>query len=205
MTSLRVSTRELPQAMERLLREQNGVLLLAAGEDRPDANAMFAHYLVAVPEADSDRWQLHHVEVELSRDAPVVPSLAALSFPASRFEREMRDMLGIQPAGHPDPRPLVRHGFWPEDFFPLRYDARVPEFADDGRPFPFTAVEGDGVYEIPVGPVHAGVIEPGHFRFNVLGETILKMRARLYFTHKGTERLFVGRAPRDAVTLADRV
>ena len=59
-------------------------------------------------------------------------------------------------------------------------------------PFPFTAVEGDGVYEIPVGPVHAGVIEPGHFRFNVLGETVLKMRARLYFTHKGTERLCAG-------------
>ena len=51
------------------------------------------------------------------------------------------------------------------------------------------------MYQIPVGPVHAGVIEPGHFRFNVLGETILKMRARLYFTHKGTEQLFSGKLP----------
>lgn len=117
----------------------------------------------------------------------------------------MRDLLGIEPAGHPDPRPLVRHGFWPETFYPLRHDAVVPEFEDDGRPFPFTAVEGEGVYEIPVGPVHAGVIEPGHFRFNVLGETILKMRARLYFTHKGTERLFVGRHPDEGVVLAERV
>ncbi|MBI4887949.1 MAG: NADH-quinone oxidoreductase subunit C, partial [Acidobacteria bacterium] len=152
-----------------------------------------------------DRWELVHVTVALPRDAPVVPSLAALSFPASRFEREMRDLLGIEPAGHPDPRPLVRHGFWPETFYPLRHGAVTPDFEDDGRPFPFTEVAGDGVYEIPVGPVHAGVIEPGHFRFNVLGETILKMRARLYFTHKGTERLFVGRRPEDAVVLAERV
>src|SRR5207244_1309297 len=86
--------------------------------------------------------------------------LADLSFPVSRFEREMRDLLGITPVGHPDPRPLVRHGFWPESFHPLRHDAVTPEFADDGRPFPFTAVEGDGVYEIPVGPVHAGVDIP---------------------------------------------
>jgi Ni,Fe-hydrogenase III large subunit len=117
----------------------------------------------------------------------------------------MRDLLGIEPAGHPDARPLVRHGFWPETFYPLRHDAVAPTFHDDGRPFPFTEVAGDGVYEIPVGPVHAGVIEPGHFRFNVLGETILKMRARLYFTHKGTERLLLARRPIDALPLIERV
>ena len=64
---------------------------------------------------------------------------------------------------------------------------------------------GEGVYEIPVGPVHAGVIEPGHFRFSVVGETIIDMKARLYWTHKGTERLFEGRLPADAVELAERV
>ncbi len=148
---------------------------------------------------------LVHVEVVLSRDAPSVPTLAALSFPASRFEREMRDLCGIVPVGHPDPRPLVRHGFWPESFFPLREDAGRPAFEDDGQPFPFTQVAGAGVFEIPVGPVHAGVIEPGHFRFNVLGETILKMRARLYFTHKGTEKLFAGREPDAGVELAERI
>jgi Ni,Fe-hydrogenase III large subunit len=117
----------------------------------------------------------------------------------------MRDLLGITPAGHPDPRPLMRHGFWPESFHPLRADAVVPSFEDDGRPFPFTPVQGEGVFEIPVGPVHAGVIEPGHFRFSVLGETILKMRARLYFTHKGTEKLFEGREPDEGVALAERI
>ncbi|HWM80190.1 MAG TPA: formate hydrogenase, partial [Methylomirabilota bacterium] len=103
------------------------------------------------------------------------------------------------------PRPLVRHGFWPADFFPLRKDALAGEFADDGRPFPFVEVGGEGVYEIPVGPVHAGVIEPGHFRFSVVGETIINMRARLYYTHKGTEKLFEGRAPVAGLELAERV
>ncbi len=204
---LHVPAAVLQQVMEILIRQLGGVVLLVAGEDRPQADAMYVHYLIGLTGAGgpSGGWDLLHATSTLPRDAPVVPSLAALSFPASRFEREMRDLLGIVPAGHPDPRPLVRHGFWPETFYPLRHDAVVPEFEDDGRPFPFTAVEGDGVYEIPVGPVHAGVIEPGHFRFNVLGETILKMRARLYFTHKGTERLFVGRQPDEGVVLAERV
>jgi Ni,Fe-hydrogenase III large subunit/Ni,Fe-hydrogenase III component G len=188
--------------MRMLVVDRGATVLLVAGEDRPSANAIYVHYLLGVR---GRPWELRHLTVALPRESPSIPSLAALSFPVSRFEREMRDLLGITPVGHPDPRPLVRHGFWPESFHPLRHDARQPEFDDDGRPFPFTAVEGDGVYEIPVGPVHAGVIEPGHFRFNVLGETVLKMRARLYFTHKGTERQCLGRRPDEAVRLAERV
>ncbi len=193
---------ELVDAMRLLIGESGAVVLIVAGEDRPQTNNMYVHYLLALR---GSPWELRHISVALPRESPAIPSLAALSFPVSRFEREMRDLLGITPTGHPDPRPLVRHGFWPETFHPLRHDAVTPDFTDDGRPFPFTAVEGDGVYEIPVGPVHAGVIEPGHFRFNVLGETVLKMRARLYFTHKGTERLFAGRRPEEAVELAERV
>ena len=176
-------------------------LFLVAGEDRPAHSAIYAHYLFGRAVSH----ELLHVQVAVDPTDSTVPSLAGLSFPATRFEREMRDMLGIAPTGHPDPRPMVHHGFWPAGFHPLRADAVVPEFADDGRPFPFTEVQGDGIYEIPVGPVHAGVIEPGHFRFSVLGETILKMRARLYFTHKGTEKLFAGRLPENGVELAERV
>ena len=196
---LQVRADVLPEVARVLLDLPEATLCLVAGEDRMRADEMRVHYLVSVAP------HLVHVEVVIGRDAPAIPSLAAVSFPASRFEREMRDLLGIVPVGHPDPRPLVRHGFWPESFLPLREDAVVPEFADDGEPFPFTAVEGPGVYEIPVGPVHAGVIEPGHFRFNVLGETILKMRARLYFTHKGTEKLFAGKRPDEGIELAERI
>jgi len=76
---------------------------------------------------------------------------------------------------------------------------------DNAEPFPFVAVEGPGVYEIPVGPVHAGVIEPGHFRFSVVGETIITMKARLWFVHKGIEKLFEGRDPAAGVELAERI
>ncbi|NUL07279.1 nickel-dependent hydrogenase large subunit, partial [Streptomyces lunaelactis] len=72
-------------------------------------------------------------------------------------------------------------------------------------PYPFLEVEGDGVYEIPVGPVHAGLIEPGHFRFSVVGETILKLKARLWFVHKGIEKLFQGRSIAAGLPLAERI
>lgn len=198
---LRIDARHLAEAMRSLLGQPDAHLVLVSADDRPESAEMCLHHLLAF----SQPWQLVHLETAVGRREPRAPTLAALSFPASRFEREVRDQFGIVPDGHPDPRPLVRHGFWPETFHPLRKDAAVPAFADDGRPFPFTAVEGEGVYEIPVGPIHAGVIEPGHFRFNVLGETILKMRARLYFTHKGTEKLFEGRLPDDGVELAERL
>ena len=76
---------------------------------------------------------------------------------------------------------------------------------DDAGSFPFVEVQGAGVYEIPVGPVHAGLIEPGHFRFSVVGETILKMKARLWFVHKGIERLFEGQDIHYGVDLAEQI
>jgi Ni,Fe-hydrogenase III large subunit len=122
-----------------------------------------------------------------------------------RFEREMRDLYGVQPTGHPRPRRLVRHAHWPEDWNPMRsYAEPAPEFEPTGH-FPFVTVEGAGVYEIPVGPVHAGLIEPGHFRFSVVGETILRLKARLWFVHRGVEKLFHGRHATGAVELAERV
>lgn len=135
-----------------------------------------------------------------------VPSLARLSFPAGRFEREMHDLYGITPLDHPLPRRLVRHHHWPRGWYPMRADAGPPPtFGDPEGPFPFLTVEGPGVYEIPVGPVHAGLIEPGHFRFSVVGESILKLKARLWFVHKGIEKLFEGRAPREGLELAERI
>ncbi|HEY2996856.1 MAG TPA: NADH-quinone oxidoreductase subunit C [Methylomirabilota bacterium] len=185
-----------------LIRELRADLrLMVATDRRADRGAFEVSYLFARPRED---W---FVQATVAVDAaePTIPSLATLHYPASRFEREIDDLFGIRALGHPDPRPLVRHAFWPADWFPLRKDAAPREFHDDGQPFPFQQVGGEGVYEIPVGPVHAGIIEPGHFRFSVVGETIIDMKARLYFTHKGTEKLFEGRAPADGVTLAERI
>jgi len=184
------------------LRELGAGLVLMVGTDRRrDRGAFEVHYLSA-----HRRQNLFvHVTVEVSPEDPTIVSLATSDYPASRFEREITDLLGIRFQGHPDPRALVRHAFWPDDYFPLRKDAGIRDFRDDGRPFPFQQVGGEGVYEIPVGPVHAGVIEPGHFRFSVVGETIIDMTSRLYFTHKGTEKLFEGKTPSDGVALAERI
>ena len=150
--------------------------------------------------------QRQQFELHLDRVRPAVPSLADLSFSASRFERALYDDYGIVPVGHPFLRPLVRHQHWPVDWYPMRPGAGpMPPRRVDGAPYPFTEVKGTGVYEIPVGPVHAGLIEPGHFRFSVVGETILKMTARLWFVHRGVERLFAGVEADEGVALAHRI
>jgi Ni,Fe-hydrogenase III large subunit/Ni,Fe-hydrogenase III component G len=195
----RTSVRELYRLLSETLGAQ--LKLMIGNDRRADQGSFEIHYVFAQPR---ENWFLNAV-VPIPSEDPAVESLGTLCYPASRFEREIFDLFGIVPTGHPDPRPLVRHGFWPRDYFPLRKDAGMREFADDGRPFPFQEVGGEGVYEIPVGPVHAGIIEPGHFRFSVVGETIIDMKARFYFTHKGTEKLFEGQLPLQAVKLAERV
>ncbi len=190
-------------ALAGLLRARFGaeLVFMAAADRRADGAAFEVHYLFT---PTRENWFLHATAM-VPAATPTLSSLATFHYPASRFEREIYDLFGITAEGHPDPRPLVRHGFWPPDYFPLRKDAVAREFTDDGRSFPFTEVGGEGVYEIPVGPVHAGIIEPGHFRFSVVGETIIDMKSRLYFTHKGTEKLFEGRAPAAGVELAERI
>ncbi|OBH51134.1 formate hydrogenase [Mycobacterium sp. E2479] len=178
----------------------NGFRLgLVAGHDDGDALRVVYLFLAGRPD--------RRVELEciVPKGDPIIRSLSYVSFAASRFEREMADLYGIRCAGHPKARRLVRHAHWPEDWYPMRGDAPpIPRFDGDGH-FPFVTVEGPGVYEIPVGPVHAGLIEPGHFRFSVAGETVLRLKARLWFVHRGLEKLFEGRNPGGAVDLAERV
>jgi Ni,Fe-hydrogenase III large subunit/Ni,Fe-hydrogenase III component G len=181
--------------------QHNGFrLTLVAAHD--DHDTLRAVYLYTAPNPDR-RVELH---LPIDRSEPHVPTLAGLSFPAGRFEREMHDLYGIQPVDHPLPRRLVRHRHWPSGWHPMRHDAGPPpDFADTDGPFPFLTVEGPGVYEIPVGPVHAGLIEPGHFRFSVVGETILKLKARLWYVHKGIEKLFEHRDIDAGIPLAERI
>jgi Ni,Fe-hydrogenase III large subunit/Ni,Fe-hydrogenase III component G len=118
------------------------------------------------------------------------PSIGEIFPCALRMERAMHDLLGIT-SMEPDQRGWLRHGGWPKTAFPLRrdFDGRQ-EFPVHSQPYPFVQVEGDGVHEIPVGPVHAGIIEPGHFRFSVVGEKVLRLEERLGYTHKGVEKRF---------------
>ncbi|OBH45416.1 formate hydrogenase [Mycobacterium intracellulare] len=145
------------------------------------------------------------LECVVPNSDPAVRSLAYLSFPAGRFEREMADLYGIRPIGHPKLRRMVRHAHWPEHWYPMRGGVAPPAEFEGAGHFPFVTVEGPGIYEIPVGPVHAGLIEPGHFRFSVAGETVVRLKARLWFVHRGLEKLFERRPAEGAVELAERV
>jgi len=133
------------------------------------------------------------------------------SYPAaSRSERYTQDMFGIKFTGHSDNRPWIRHKAWQKHHYPLRKDFplagdEIEEVTPADIDYQFVKARGNGVYEIPVGPVHAGIIEPGHFRFQAMGETILNLEERLGYVHKGVEKLAEGRNPEQLARLAGRV
>jgi Ni,Fe-hydrogenase III large subunit len=142
-------------------------------------------------------------------DHPELPSHAPHYWAADRVERHIQDLFGIRFTGHPDPKRWTRHQAWSETAYPLR-----KEFPADGQPpaatppdndYPFLKAHGASVYEIPVGPVHAGIIEPGHFRFQAVGETVLHLEERLGYVHKGIEKIAEGRDPGGLARLAGRV
>jgi Ni,Fe-hydrogenase III large subunit/Ni,Fe-hydrogenase III component G len=148
---------------------------------------------------------LARVRAEVPLDEPAYPSITPLVPAAHWDEREARDLLGIVPLRHPDPRRLVLHETYPRGYHPLRKDvpAGVRPPLDERHFVPFE-VHGEGVYQLPVGPIHAGVIEPGHFRFSAVGERVLHLDARLFFTHRGLEKLVEGRPFPAALPIVER-
>lgn len=194
-----VTTESLRPRVEALLADGFRLALMAAHEDADRYRIVYL-FVAARPDRRAE------LVLCTDREAPAIPSLASISFPAGRFEREMRDLYGIIPLDHPLPRRLVRHHHWPQGWYPMRADAGPPPpFGSPEEPYPFVTVDGPGVYEIPVGPIHAGLIEPGHFRLSVVGETILKLKARLWFVHRGIEKLAEGRLLAEVVPLVERV
>ena len=129
------------------------------------------------------------------------PSVGRAHAPAQRLERAIQDLYGLVPAGAPDPRPWLDHGRWGLQT-PL---AGEPRPAADMPPYIFLVAEGPGLHQIPVGPVHAGIIEPGHFRFTVNGEVVVRLEERLGYVHKGIESLMAGAPLARAAKLAARI
>ncbi len=182
--------------------------LMFATDEREIDNAFRVHVVFSIP--GIDRFYIIYISL---RDDLSFPAITRDIPAAHWYEREIRDMFGIEPKGHPDPRRLVFHDSFPPNSYPLRKDWKITEqeLKECGEgalqkiPYEFMKVEGEGVYEIPVGPVHAGIIEPGHFRFSAVGETIFFLEPRLFYTHKGTEKLFESMTFQDGVRLAERV
>jgi len=145
--------------------------------------------------------------LDVPKEKPVFPSLAREIFSASLFEREIYEMFGLEPVGSPDARRLRLHDeVWPAGAYPLRKDfvAGAGRGKASGR-YAFKKIEGEGVFEVAVGPVHAGIIGPGHFRFSAAGEPVINLELRLGFTHRGVEKLFEGKTPAEGTRLAERV
>lgn len=189
-------------AVARTIADAGGRLVALWGVDRRSAEqGMVACAAYAVLEG------LVWVELRLEDTTRDFPDLAA-AFPcAARMQRAMADLSGLHAEDSRDNRPWLDHGLWPSGPAPLQHAAQAQEAVAGTLPadYPFVRVEGDGVHEIAVGPVHAGIIEPGHWRFSVVGEKVLRLEEHLGYAHKGIERRFTELAPLDAYRLAGRV
>ena len=178
-------------------------LVAVFAEDRAAAEGVFHIYYVFEQPGEPCYLIL---QAPIAADRPRFPSLAA-ELPAVNWqEREIQDWFGLEAAGHPNPRRVALHDNWP-DVHPLRKDFSLrrilPPF--EGERHVYRPTLGEGVFQIPVGPVHAGIIEPGHFNFAVAGEPILYLQLRMFYTHKGTEKLFEDMPIRSAVFLAESI
>jgi Ni,Fe-hydrogenase III large subunit/Ni,Fe-hydrogenase III component G len=196
----RVSARELVSFCGAVHQAERRLVALWASDER-DRHAQFGYALhVAFDLAEA----LVCLTLPLATENPEFPDLS-LPFPAAdRMQRAVRDLLGAAPdAG--DLRPWLRHANWPADYHPLRRDTPHARFTTQNEDYAFVRVDGDGVHEVAVGPIHAGIIEPGHFRFSVMGESVLRLEERLGWKHKGIERRFVGMGLADGAALAGRV
>lgn len=160
-----------------------------------DDGARRVHYII---EVDSREYRVFQQRVE----APIL-SATAITPAAAWYERELHDLYGVEIVGHPNLQPLVFHEGWPPEVHPRAAQLGVRE----GAPYEyhFLKVQGEGVCEVPVGPVHAGIIEPGHFRFSVVGDTVVHLELHHFYTHKGTEALFEGAPLMSGIVLAESV
>ncbi len=186
-----------------LYRNWNARLVTVFADDaRAEAGVFHLYYVLALDAAHG----FLILRAPVPPETPEFPSLAN-AFPGVNWqEREVQDLFGLKLIGHPNPRRCALHDDWPE-VYPLRKDfdlkTVLPPF--QGERHKFRKVEGEGVFQVPVGPVHAGIIEPGHFLFSVAGEPVLYLQLRLFYVHKGTEKLFEHLPIAHGVRLAESI
>ena len=178
------------------------LISLFAMDERTPKGCFSVYYVFA----DRSCGELIIVSIAVDPSHGSFPSISIKVPAAALYEREIHDLFGLNPIGHPDAKRMVFHGNWPKNNHPLRKDFPGdfhPELADEKMEF--KKITGEGVFEIPVGPVHAGIIEPGHFRFSLAGEPILNLEAQLYFVHKGIEKLCEGKSIEQCFYISERI
>ncbi len=194
-----LEARRLPDFARSIQAEGGQLLALWGSDDRPTDGCLHLHtaFLTSLG--------LIWASSPLAADAPAYPDLAGLFPQASRMQRATFDLLGLVAQDAADNRKWLRHGAWLAHYHPLRHDAKSPAAGTVPDQYPFVQVSGEGVHEIPVGPIHAGIIEPGHFRFSVIGDRVLRLEQRLGYTHKGIGQRFMGLNLAQGAKLAGRV
>ncbi|HNY12220.1 MAG TPA: NADH-quinone oxidoreductase subunit C [Candidatus Wallbacteria bacterium] len=203
---------DLHEVVTEITAMAGGTLLsIAAADERklPESECFKIYYAfrVAADSASSnEKKEVLVIVIRVFDDDPIFPSITGICVAANWYEREIFDMFGLYPEHHLDMRRLCHHKHFPTDVFPLRKD-----FAASSELFPSSditearKVQGIGPYELPVGPIHAGIIEPGHFRFSCYGEHIINLDAQLFYTHRGIEKMCEGLDHFKANFLAERI
>ncbi|MEK7494641.1 MAG: NADH-quinone oxidoreductase subunit C, partial [Patescibacteria group bacterium] len=178
---------------------------VAATDNRIEEGVFRIHYVFGVPKENIFLIPF----ISVSKDESAFTSLTPFDQEFSVYEQEIFSFFGLVPKGHPNAKRIILHQEnYTENVYPLRKDfawntkVEMPEERAEPE---FQKFGGEGVYEIPVGPVHAGIIEPGHFRFSVLGEEILRLEPRLGYVHKGTEKLFENLPLEKKLKLSERI
>jgi len=197
-----VSISEIKKVAGDLYANKNlSLKLITATDERAENNCFKVWYVFACPKEN-----VFIVPFLELKNITEFPSISNVIHSAWSYEKKIKTFFGLNPIGHPDMRPIILHENWPVDVFPLRKD-----FVWNTHPqevqgvYQFQKIEGEGIYEIPVGPIHAGIIEPGHFRFSVAGESIVYLEPRLGYTHKGSEKLFEVLSLNDKVKLSEKI
>ncbi len=203
-TVIEVEKAQLPEVCSYLSTQAGARLFTMTGADERELHGRFRLYYVFAIDAMQ---HLVSVVAEIDEADPTFPSAAAVLPAANWYEREVADLLGLQPQGHPNPGPLILHGDWPQELHPLRKDftlkaSEIPRETCIREAF--TEIDSEDVTVVPVGPIHAGIIEPGHFRFAAVGDTILGLDAKLFYTHRGLEKTSEGMPLHKALFLAER-
>ncbi len=202
--TLEAEAAALPALADRVVQALGGRLVsLFASDERRATDRFVVHHVWSVPRHRT----FLRIAARIDPATPSYPSIAAKHPAANWFEREVMDLFGLVPEGHPNPARVALHDDWPDRAWALRKDfpdgQPVPRV--EGEFHPFRPVTGEGVFQVPVGPVHAGIIEPGHFRFGVAGEPVLYLQLRLFYVHKGTEKRFERLPWRHGIFLAESV
>lgn len=178
-----IAADRLPAVCQQVHASGGRLLALWGSDERAHGTGFSLHVALATHPG------LLVLHLVLDANQPSYPDISAIFPQAERMQRAAYDMLGLCAQGAVDQRKWLRHGCWPAGQFPLRKEFDGAQTMAAGLDaYPFIPVAGEGVHEIPVGPVHAGTIEPGHFRFSIVGERVLRLEERLGYKHKGIEK-----------------